>query len=77
MRFEVYGKGAETAKIAARLMTRAGGVLVALPVSAIAPGRYQIDLPLGATARGEFMIAIEASSSGEQVQSIVPLRVIG
>jgi VWFA-related protein len=79
VRFEVYGKGAEGATIAARLMTRTGGVLVALPVVEIAgrPGRYQIDLPLGATARGEFMIAIEANGSGEQVQSIVPLRVIG
>ncbi len=79
VRFEVYGRGSEVAKVSARLMTRAGGTLVALPVSTIAdrPGRYQIDLPLGAAARGEFMIAIEASGSGEQVQSIVPLRVIG
>jgi hypothetical protein len=60
-------------------MTRAGAVLVALPIAPVTdrPGRYQIDLPLGATARGDFMIAIEASLSGEQVQSIVPLRVGG
>jgi VWFA-related protein len=79
IRFEVYGNGAGAAKIAARLMTRAGGMLVALPIVPVEgrPGRYQIALPLGATARGEFMIAIEASGNGEQVQSIVPLRVIG
>jgi VWFA-related protein len=79
VRFEVYGVGSETATVSARLMTRGGGHLVALPVSPIAnrPGRYQIDLPLGATARGEFMIAIEASGTGEQVQSIVPLRIVG
>jgi VWFA-related protein len=79
VRFEVYGQRAEGAKVAARLMTRAGGTLISLPVAAIPerPGRYQIDLPLSATARGEFMIAIEAASSGEQVQSIVPLRIIG
>ena len=79
VRFEVYGEGAGEATVTARLMTRAGGTLVALPVSGIPghPGRYQIDLPLGAAARGEFMIAIEASASGEQVQSIVPLRIVG
>lgn len=79
VRFEVYGPQAGDARVAARLMTRAGGTLVALPVTAIAdrPGRYQIDLPLGATARGEFMIAIEASGAGEQVQSVLPLRIVG
>jgi hypothetical protein len=79
VRFEVYGEAAGHAKVSARLMTRAGGTLVALPVSSIAgrPGRYQIDLPLGAAARGEFMIAIEATGAGEQVQSIVPLKIVG
>jgi VWFA-related protein len=77
VRFEVYGSHAGAAKVSARLMTRAGGTLVALPVTAMParPGRYQIDLPLSATARGEFMIAIEAGAAGEQVQSIVPLRI--
>jgi VWFA-related protein len=79
IRFEVYGQGSESATIAARLMTRTGAMLVALPIVPVTdrPGRFQIDLPLGATARGDFMIAIEASLSGEQVQSIVPLRVGG
>jgi VWFA-related protein len=79
VRFEVYGAAALEARVSARLLTRAGGILAALPVSAIAerPGRYQIDLPLAAAARGDFMIAIEASGAGEQVQSIVPLKIVG
>lgn len=79
VRFEVYGSSAGAATIAARLMTRAGAALVKLPVTKISgrAGRYQIDLPLASAARGEYMIAIEISSEGEQVQSVVPLRVIG
>jgi VWFA-related protein len=79
VRFEVYGPRAEEAKVSARLMTRAGGTLVPLPVAPMdgRPGRYQIDLPLGAAARGEFMIAIEATGAGEQVQSVLPLRIVG
>ncbi len=79
VRFEVYGAAAEDARVTARLLTRAGGILTALPVAPMAarPGRYQIDLPLSAAARGDFMIAIEASGAGEQVQSIVPLKIVG
>ena len=79
LRFEVYGARAEKANVVARLMTRAGAILVNLPVTPVAgrTGRFQIDLPLGAAARGDYMIAIEANADGEQVQSVVPLKVIG
>lgn len=79
VRFEVYGRSNGSANIAARLMTRAGAALVKLPVTQVTgrDGRYQIDLPLASAARGEYMIAIEVTSDGEQVQSVVPLRVAG
>jgi len=79
LRFEVYGARAPKANVLARLMTRAGATLVNLPVVPIAgrAGRYQIDLPLSSAARGDYMIAIEANADGEQVQSVVPLKVIG
>lgn len=79
VRFEVYGEAAQGVRLSARLLTRAGGMLAMLPVSPVAdrPGRYQIDLPLSAAARGDFMIAIEASGAGEQVQSVVPLKIVG
>jgi hypothetical protein len=79
VRFEVYGEAAQGVRLSAKLLTRAGGMLATLPVSPVAerPGRYQIDLPLSAAARGDFMIAIEASGAGEQVQSVVPLKIVG
>jgi VWFA-related protein len=79
LRFEVYGARASNATVIARLMTRAGASLVNLPVAPVAgrEGRYQVDLPLSNAARGDFMIAIEVNADGEQVQTVVPLKVIG
>ena len=70
-RFPVYG-GPE---IAARLLNRRGAELRALPVAAVGDGRYQVDLPLGGTARGDYLIAIEAARQDESIRTLVPIRV--
>jgi VWFA-related protein len=77
VRFEVYGTEARTANVSARLRSRTGTTLVALPITALdaASGLYQIDLPLSSTARGEFVIAIEASKGAERATAQMGSRV--
>jgi hypothetical protein len=59
VRFEVYGARAAGAKIAARLRTRAGGTLVALPVATIAERGPLSDRSAALARRaGEFTITI-------------------
>ena len=36
---------------------------------------YQLDVPLGGTARGDYVIAIEALRGGESTRTLVPIRV--
>jgi VWFA-related protein len=72
-RFPVYG-GPEIG-VTARLLNRRGAELRALPVAAVGDGRYQVDLPLGGTARGDYLIAIEAARQDESIRTLVPIRV--
>lgn len=73
IRFPVYG-GPEVAATA-RLLNRRGTELRALPVAPVGDGPYQLDLPLSASARGDYLIAIEAARGAESVRALVPIRV--
>ena len=73
VRFAIYG-GAEVAA-AARLLNRRGKDLRELPVARIKEGVYQLDLPLSVSARGDYLIAIEATRGAESVRALVPVRV--
>ncbi len=70
-------RGAEAASVAARLLTGTGARLVDLPVrSNTARGGYEIDLPLSTVARGEYVIAIEASAADQRADAHVAFRVV-
>ena len=73
IRFPVYG-GPEIA-VAARLLNRQGTEMLALPVAAVGEGLYQLEVPLGSIARGEYFIALEAVRGAEPVRVLVPIRV--
>ncbi len=73
IRFPVYG-GSELA-VTTKLLNRRGTELRVLPVAAVGEGLYQLDLPLGASARGDYFIAIEAARGSEPVRVLVPIRV--
>ena len=73
IRFPVYGR--PQVAVAARLLNRMGTELRVLPATAVGDGVYQLDFPLGATARGDYMIAIEAADGAEPIRTLVPLRV--
>ena len=73
IRFPVYG-GPEVVS-SARLLNRRGVELRRLTVGAVADGAYQVDLPLAASARGDYVIAIEAARGTDSVRTLVPIRV--
>ena len=77
VRVSPYGRGADAATVAARLIDRRGAILTRLTVGP-APGGsgYQLDLPLSSVAAGEFAIVIEAARGESRVEALVPFRVV-
>jgi hypothetical protein len=73
IRFPVYG-GPEITAVA-RLLNRLGTEMRPLPVAAVGDGLYQLEVTLGAIARGEYFIAIEAARGAEPVRVLVPIKV--
>jgi len=78
VRFTVYGRAARQAMVTAQLTNRTGAPLLALPVAVLTGGetRYQIDMPLASTARGDYLVAVEAAHGDEKARVLVPLRVV-
>jgi hypothetical protein len=52
--------------------------LTELPIVRVAPdgGDYELDLPLGSVARGDFLIALTATAGSESVRTFVPFRIV-
>jgi VWFA-related protein len=74
-RFAVVGPSAADATVTANLLGRRGAQLATLPLKTV-PGRgYEIDLPIGSIARGEYVISIEASRGADQAKTLVSFRV--
>ena len=75
VRFSVVGTAAADATVTANLLSRRGAQLATLPLKTV-PGRgYEIDLPIGSVARGEYVIAIQASHGADQAKTLVSFRV--
>jgi VWFA-related protein len=75
VRFATIGPAAADATVTATLLGRRGLSLATLPLKTRAPGNYEIDLPIGSIARGEYVIAIEASKGADQAKTLVSFRV--
>jgi VWFA-related protein len=76
IRFATQGADGGTT-VNASILDRRGAKLLDLPVAATATrGGYQIDLPLGAIARGEYVIAIDARRGEERAEAHVPFRIV-
>jgi VWFA-related protein len=73
IRVPVYG-GQDVA-VSARMLNRRGVELREILVGPLAQDLYQLDLPLGGTARGDYVIAIQASRGRESARAMVPIRV--
>ena len=78
IRFSVYGEAARQADVSARLLSRGGGALLALPVTgpAAAGAPYEIDLPLASVARGDYLIEVAARAGDDHTETLIPLRIV-
>jgi VWFA-related protein len=74
IRFGVMGPAAADATVTATLLSRRGASLATLPLKATSLG-YEIDLPIGSVARGEYVIAFEASRGADQAKTLLSFRV--
>ena len=74
MRIAVEGDRAAEATLTVGLVGRRGKRLTDLPFTRSATG-WTLDLPLQSIARGEYLIAVEASAGGNRSTAYVPIRV--
>lgn len=75
VRFTMVGPSAGDATVTADLLSRRGAKLATLPLKNVAGRGYELDLPIGSIARGEYVIAIEASRGADQARTLVSFRV--
>ena len=74
VRFAATGAGAADATVTAHLLSRTGTALSTLPLKST-PSGYELDLPLGSIAHGEYVISFEASHGADQAKQLLPFRV--
>ena len=74
VRFTVIGAGASDATVTVHLLSRTGAALSALPLKTVSSG-YELDLPLGSIAHGDYVISFEASHGADQAKQLLSLRV--
>jgi VWFA-related protein len=75
IRFGVIGSAADDATVTATLLSRRGASLATLPLKPMPSHGYEIDLPIGSVARGEYVIAFEASHGADQAKTLLSFRV--
>jgi len=74
VRFAVTGAGAADATVTAHLLNKTGSALVTLPLKT-GPSGYELDLPLGSIAHGDYVISFEASRGADQAKQLLSFRV--
>jgi len=73
-RFGVFGPAAADATVTVTLLSRRGAKLATMPLKSSAAG-YEIDLPIGSIARGEYVFEIVASHGAEQAKTLLSFKV--
>jgi hypothetical protein len=78
IRVPTYGPGGTTPALKVQLLNRAGSAMTELHAeSAPAAGEQQIDLPLAALAPGEYVVEIKAGDQDGDAKELVAFRVTG
>jgi VWFA-related protein len=73
-RFGVFGPAASDATVTVTLLSRRGAKLSTMPLKTTAGG-YEIDLPIGSIARGEYVFEIVASRGADQAKTLLSFKV--
>jgi hypothetical protein len=78
IRVPSYGPAGTRPALSIHLLNRAGQAMSELPAAdAPAAGQQQIDLPLSALAPGEYVVEIKAKAETGEAQELVAFRVTG
>ena len=79
LQIEITGTQAADAHTAARLVGQGGVKLIDLPLTRVTPEatRWRVDLPLTSVARGDYVIAVEATNGPTRAYAYVPFRITG
>ena len=71
----MFGPAAADATVTVALLNRQGAKLTTMPLRKTPAGAYELDLPIGSIARGEFVFEIAASHGADQAKSLLSFRV--
>jgi len=74
VRFALTGPGAAGATITAHLVSKTGSALATLPLKTV-PSGYELDLPLGSIAHGDYVISLEASHGADHAKQLLSFEV--
>jgi len=75
VRTSLTGVLSTTATVTAQLLDRRGTTLAQVPVSrSVTPGTWQVEVPLGSMAAGEYALTLEAANGDSRARTIVPFR---
>src|SRR5262249_24802055 len=78
IRVPAYAGGTTAPAMSVHLLNRAGQAMSELPATpAPTAGQEQIDLPLAALAPGEYVVEIKATAEGSEAKELVAFRVTG
>jgi VWFA-related protein len=77
VRFEAYGPGGTTPKIAARLLNRMGESLAALPEPAATGAVHNLEVTLGALPPGDYLVEVTAEAADTTSRKLIGIRVTG
>jgi VWFA-related protein len=75
VRFDVYGAAAPDATVTVTLLSRQGAKLAVMPLRKIDAGPFEVDLPIGSIARGEYVFQIDASRGADQAKALLSFKV--
>ena len=78
IRVPAYGPGGTAPTLSVHLLNRTGSAMSELPASpAPTAGMQQVELPLAALAPGEYVVEIKATGEGGEAKELVGFRVTG
>jgi VWFA-related protein len=75
VRFGVFGAAAGDAAVTATLLSRRGAKLAEMPLKSRPGGTYEIDLPIGSVARGEYLFEIAATHGADRAKALLSFKV--
>ena len=76
VRFGVHGPAAADSTVTVALLGRTGAKLATMPLKSLEHGLYEMDLPIGSIARGEYVFEIVASHGADQAKTLLSFKVI-